>query len=331
MDLSIIIVHWNSEEFTRRCVSSIVDHVQGLDYEIIVLDNGSTDGSHETLRVSCSRARLLHSDKNLGFARANNSAYEHSSGRCVLFLNPDTEIVSPAINLMYSYLMSNPGAGAVGCRLLNADGSVQTSCVQRIPTIVNQLTDIEWLRLRLPRLSFWGIQALFDSGQTNSTEVEAVSGACVMIRREVFETVGRFSTDYFMYGEDLDLSYKVRKAGWKVCHLSGGTIVHYGGRSTRGREESGFRVVVMRESVFRFLEKTRGRSYAWAYRLSLPLAALPRFAACPFLLLWSSLSNRTSPWNTMKKWYWIVRWSFGLEGWSARLNSSQSSLAVEKS
>lgn len=331
MDLSIIIVHWNSADYTCRCVSSIVDHVKGLDREIIVLDNGSTDGSSDVLRSKCSHATLLRSEKNLGFARANNRAFEHSSGRCVLFLNPDTDVISPAINMMYSYLVSHPDAGAVGCRLLNADGSVQTSCVQRFPTIANQLTDIEWLRLRLPRLKIWGISALFDSGQKTTTEVEVVSGACVMLRRDVFESVGRFSTDYFMYGEDLDLSYKVRKAGWKVCHLGAGTIVHYGGRAAQRREESGFRVVLMRESVFRFLEKTRGRGYAWAYRLLLPLAAIPRFVACPFLLLSSSRANRSAPRNTIKKWYWIVRWSFGLEGWSTRLNSSQSSLAVEKS
>ena len=138
-----------------------------------------------------------------------------------LFLNPDTELVGPAINVLFDHLRALPDAGAVGCKLLNSDGTVQTSCIQSIPTILNQVLDSEASRAKWPRSLLWGMAPLFSASE-NPEEVEAITGACVMLKREVFEEVGLFSEDYFMYAEDIDLSYKIRKAGVQKLLCSSG-------------------------------------------------------------------------------------------------------------
>jgi GT2 family glycosyltransferase len=322
MDLSIIIVNWNSTDFTRKCISSILSTTRNLEYEIIVVDNASADDSYRRLCEQSEKVRLIGSPENVGFARANNLGFRGSFGKYVLFLNPDTETIGPAINLMYSCLESSPTVGAAGCKLLNADLSVQTSCVQRFPTIFNQVTDIEWLRLRFPNLGLWGIRPLFSKDPDIRADVEVLAGACVMLRREVFETIGYFSTDYFMYAEDIDLCYKIMKAGWKLRYVGSGSIVHYGKQSSTHREEDSFAVVVMRESVFKFLRKTKGPVYAQIYRLSLLLVAVLRLPVFAFLLaVPSSADNKISLRGSSRKWWKILRWSVGLEAWTKRLGT----------
>jgi len=203
MDLSIIIVNWNSAAFATACIDSIRAATRALQYEIIVVDNASGDDSLEQLKL-IPDVRLVASSTNLGFARANNLGYQHSSGDVLLFLNPDTSVVDSALSRMYSALLSSDQFGIVGCKLLNADGSLQTSCVQAFPTILNQLTDVEALKLRFPSLRMWGISCLFQNTKQIAS-VEVVSGACMMIRRKTFEAVALFTTDYFMYCEDVDL------------------------------------------------------------------------------------------------------------------------------
>src|SRR5690349_628891 len=234
MDLSIIIVNWNSAEYTIPCVSSILAHTN-LEFEIIVVDNASGDDSCRVIQERYPFVKLVRSPQNFGFARANNLGFQHSSGRILLFLNPDTELRGSAINLMHACLDSSADIGVLGCRLLNSNLSVQTSCIHVFPTILNQVVDIERFRQLFPRLQLWGMLPLFDADPEKPAEVEAISGACQMIRREVFEKVGRFSADYFMYMEDLDICDKVRKIGKKVCYLGAATIVHHGGQSSRKR------------------------------------------------------------------------------------------------
>jgi hypothetical protein len=329
MDLSIVIVSWNSERFLIDCVSSILSSVRGLAAEIIVVDNASSDGSCQILEEHFPEVKLIRLAENIGFPRANNLGFEHSSGECVLFLNPDTEVIGSAINSMHSVLTSSPGIGAVGCRLLNSDGSLQTSCIMPLPTIFNQVLDIEWLKLRCPGLTAWGIKPLFARDDQRPAEVEAISGACIMLKRAVFEKVGLFSTDYFMFSEDIDLCDKVGSAGWKLCYVAGATITHHLGQSSKHREEDAFRIVAVRESMFRFFRKTRGVRYAHLYRMALLAMASARI---PILALLLALPlpgiGRTAVRGSLKKWRKILTWSVGLEGWAARLQTSPDKNAV---
>lgn len=322
MDLSIVIVNWNSIEFTKACTASIRSTIVDLKYEIIVVDNASEAESCRRLSETFEDIRVVCTDHNVGFARANNLGVEFARSERILFLNPDTLVLKDAIRKMLSRLDSSPEIGAVGCRLLNGDMTLQTSCVLPFPTISNQLFGIDWLKECLPSLSLWGEDALFAETPDGVNDVEVVSGACVMVKREVFEKVGQFSTDYFMYSEDTDLCYKIRRAGWKVCHEGSAHIVHFGGQSTKKREDA-FSDVVMRESVFRILRKFRGRSYAQLYRLALLLSAVARLILlAPLLAIPTLTPHYAEIRQAFRKWRRIAAWSLGLERWAGDLANS---------
>src|SRR5579884_2431156 len=179
-ELSIIVVNWNSVAYLRECLRSIQSTLLNLPYEILVVDNGSSSDEARIVEAEFSAAKCLRSEKNLGFARANNWAVEHAAGEFLLFLNPDTKVLGSAIVTMMKELKTAPTASAIGCKLLNSDGSVQTSCIQRFPTISNQLLDIEALRSRFPHWQVWGTEPLFSAPAT-AVDVEVVSGACLMV------------------------------------------------------------------------------------------------------------------------------------------------------
>ena len=237
MDISIIIVNWNSRDYLRKCLDSVPAGIKGLEFEIVVIDSASFDGCAQMLRKHYPEVRFIQSDRNLGFARANNAAFLASTGNCVLFLNPDTELRGLAINLMREQLLALPDAGVVGCKLLNSDGTVQTSCIKSFPTLLNQFLDAELLRKLFPRSRLWGMSALLDNSDA-SAEVEVVSGACMMLRRLDFERIGMFTTDYFMYSEDVDLCLKSRKAGLKNYCVLSAVVVHHGGGSSAGAKHA---------------------------------------------------------------------------------------------
>lgn len=313
-ELSIIIVNWNSKEYLRKCVSSLRVTTRELECEIIVIDSASFDGCDQMLRDDFPEVRFIQSDSNLGFARANNAAFEVSSGRHVVFLNPDTEVVGGALATMVKWLRTLPEAGSVGCRLLNTDGSVQTSCIQSVPTILNQLLDFEFFRLRWPKLGLWGMAPLY-TGAKQPSVVEAISGACVMLKREVFERVGRFSVDYFMYAEDIDLSYKITQAGLRNYYLPDAEVVHHGGGSS-ATAASNFSTVMMRESVWRFLRKTRGLIYGLGYRACMLVIAVIRLGVLIVVYPILVLRRRGAGWSgSFRKWSAILRWSVFPQAW----------------
>jgi N-acetylglucosaminyl-diphospho-decaprenol L-rhamnosyltransferase len=274
MDVSIIYVNWNSEDYIRESIDSVYEHTHGLQFEIIVVDNASPRGNVDVLKERFPQITLIKSGKNLGFAGANNLGFKSSSGECILFLNPDTKLVNPAINAMARQLRELPDAGIIGCKLLNSDLSLQTSCIQSFPTILNQVLDTDVLRDRWPRNPLWGIGPLY-AENTEPAEVEVVSGACLMIRRAAFEKVGMFSEEYFMYAEDLDLCYKVAHAGYKNYYSGEGRVIHYGGKSSE--PESATRMKW--KAIPRFCDKNRGRFYGLAFRAVLAATAMCRLAA----------------------------------------------------
>ena len=326
LDLSIIIVNWNSADYVRRCLRSVYDHTHDLQFEIIVVDNASYDGCGEMLAREFPGVIFIQSDENLGFARANNLGFKKSTGAALLFLNPDTELVGSAINLLLSQLRNLPKAGAVGARLLNTDGTLQTSCVQSLPTILNQALDIELLRRLSPRSRLWGMAPLFSAGNQPS-EVEVISGACLLLTRDLFESVGRFSEEYFMYTEDLDLCFKTRRAGFENYYVPAATVIHHGGGSSR-QSNSQFSSVMVRESVGRFLRKTHGRSCAAVYQAAIGASAIFRLLllALAALVGLAFSKQRQRIFCAFKKWLAILRWSLGLERWVNNHQPSQHSI-----
>src|SRR5712692_3541390 len=265
--ISIIIVNWKSAAFVRKCLASIYANTSGITFEILVVDNASFDGCGEMLRHEFPAVRFIQSRDNLGF--------ERSTGRMLLFLNPDTEVVGPALECMMACLETVPDVGVVGPKLLNSDLSIQTSCLQSFPSILNQVLDADHLRAMFPKSSLWGNRALFEDSR-QPVPVDGISGACLMVRRSVFESVGRFNPDYFLYGEDMDLCYKVKKAGWKNYYVGGATVIHHGGQSTDSQSDNQFSSLMMRESLLKFVRAHRGYLYAHVFRWATAFAALCR-------------------------------------------------------
>lgn len=312
--LSVIIVNWNSRDYVRQCLASLQKHGWRADIEVIVVDGGSFDGCDAMLAAEYPPAIYVQSPDNVGFARANNLGIRHARGEYFLFLNPDTEFVEDTIRTLLSILEGDDSIGALGCRLLNQDRTLQTSCVQSFPTVANQVLDSEWLRKKTPTSRLWGTAALYTA--TKPTDVEVLSGACIMMPRRAYEKVAGFTEAYFMYGEDLDLCYKVRQAGFRVVYCPFTSLVHFGGGST-ARTVSTFSVVMMRTSVHRFLMLNGSRGEAARYRLAMRVSALCRLAVLwPLLLLGRRVvTNGSGSWQ---KWTAILRWSL------ARPNSSPS-------
>ncbi len=313
-EVSIIIVNWKSADYVKRCLESVYKFTAGLRFEVIVIDNASDDGCGEMLAREFKNVIFIQSNENIGFAQANNLGAGRARGKTVLFLNPDTELVNPAINILHRQLQSVPSAGAVGAKLLNPDRTLQTSCIQSTPTILNQALDADFLRALLPRAKLWGTEALWAERETEA-EVESLSGACIMARRDAFEKAGRFSSDYFMYCEDTELCYQIRASGYKIYYVPGANLIHYGGASSQ-QSRSQFCNVMMRDSIGRFFAKTRGRWYAAAYRASMTLSAVCRLAVLalglPFQCVCGKLKGSQ---EAFYKWRAILLWSLGAQTW----------------
>ena len=228
--LSIIIVSYNTRELLRACLSSIVETLASdVPYEIIVVDNASVDGSVEMLR-EFPQVKLVESEKNLGFAAANNRGLALSSGRYLLLLNSDTVLRKGALQELVDFLETHPGVGVVTGRLMYGDGSFQHSAFS-FPTL--------WMTF----FDFFPLNHRFVDSRLNGRypkgayaapfEIDHPLGACMMVRREVLEQVGPLSEDYFMYCEEIDWCLRIKAAGWRIYCQPKAEIVHYGGQSTR--------------------------------------------------------------------------------------------------
>jgi len=314
MKLSIIIVNWNSLGYLRKCLTSLYEHVRDLSFEAIVVDNASPEPGIESLNADFPDVVVIKSNINLGFAGANNLGFSRSSGEYVLFLNPDTEVTDNAFKTILDQSLSVPDPGVIGCKLLNSDLTVQTSCIQTFPTIPNQLLDYEYLRLRWPACSFWSIDALFSESE-NPVPVEVISGACMLLRRDVFERSGMFTEDYFMYAEDLDLCYKVKALGFRNYYVGKAQVIHHGGRSSDLVNVSNWSIIMRFNAVHKFCVKRQGSLYGSLFRATMGAAALLRVAllsiAKPFAgndLRKQSIKNSTS------KWWAVLKWSYGVDG-----------------
>jgi GT2 family glycosyltransferase len=304
-EVSVIIVNWNAKDYLRQCLTSLFKHCQAVRFEVIVVDSGSFDGSAEMVAREFPSVLFAQSSQNVGFARANNLGVRQSRGRYLLFLNPDTEFTEDSVWILCDCIRSSPDAGAIGCRLLNTDRTLQTSCVQSFPTVINQALDAEFLQRWFPRSSLWGASALHATEQTFG-KVEVVSGACIFITRAVFETIGGFTEDYFMYGEDLDLCFKVRRFGYCVYYTGETNVIHHGcGSSRKGKED--FADVMMRDSVYRFMRLNRGVVHAACYRAAMAGAASVRI---PLIIALRALGRARK--TTLWKWLSILSWSLGL-------------------
>lgn len=316
MDLSILIVNWNSARYLKACLSSIYHEVKSIKFEVLVVDNASYDGSAQLVKDEFSQVTFIQSEKNLGFTRGNNLLFRQAQGRNILLLNPDTEIVGDAVQIMLKHLDRLPQAGAIGCRLVDAEGAVQTS-ILAFPTIWNQLLDIEFLQRRFPGSSLWNLRPLYAESAAPA-EVEALAGACFMVKRHVFEQVGLMSEDYVMYGDDIELSYKIWKAGYKVFYINQSRVIHHEGKSAESWKR-GLPDVWKRASIYRFLTESHGRWYCGCYKVAMALAAFFRLGLLALMKPFAGTPGRKEKLNfAMIKWKRLFQWAVGMKGWAKR-------------
>lgn len=231
MDLSIIIVNWNTQAMLRDCLASVVGGIATLHVEIIVVDNASQDGSPEMVQREFPHVHLIRNTTNLGFAAANNQALALASGRNILLLNSDTIVLGDVLTQSVAYLDEHSTVGVMGCRVLNTDGSLQPTC-SRFPTLIN-------LMLFATGLDRLGPRGLFDRyllrtwDRRNEADVDVVTGCYLMIRRSAMALVGLLDESFFFYGEETDWCRRFQNEGWAVRFAPVGQIVHHGSGSSR--------------------------------------------------------------------------------------------------
>jgi len=229
MDLSIVVVSWNTRDLLRCCLESVKATCSNLAYEVLVVDNGSTDGSVELVAEDFPDVILLRNRENVGFARANNQAIRISRGRHLLLLNSDAELIESTARRIVDFLDAHPEAGALGGQLLNPDGSFQSSYAD-FPSLGGEVLLLTGLArwLRWPGYPFYP--------ETRSQQVQLVdwvSGALLAVRRSAAESVGTLDEDYFMYTEEVDWCYRLWKAGWAIYYLPEVKAYHHAGGSSR--------------------------------------------------------------------------------------------------
>lgn len=225
MDISVVIINWNTKELVLQCIRSVYDTISGLDVEIWMVDNGSSDGSVEAVKETFPAVRIIENGENLGFAKANNRALAKISGKYALLLNSDAVLTPGAVAALFNFMERTPEAGMTCGQLLNEDGSLQNSFAN-FPTLASLLVNESALRLIAPHR--YKSKTFSASGPT---EIESGIGACLMVRKAAMETVGLMDERYFFFLEETDWALCMRRAGWKSFFVPGARIYHFQGRS----------------------------------------------------------------------------------------------------
>ena len=288
-NLSIVIVNWNTRELLAECLRSVVssqlpvvsgqssdvsyqstrtDNCQ-LTTETFVIDHASTDGSTAMVRERFPWVHLIENRENVGFARANNQGIALATGRCVLLLNPDTEVHPGALAALVAFMDAHPRAGACGARLLNSDGSLQPACHPML-TPGREFWRLLFLDRLWPRATYR--MARWDA--VTPRRIEVIKGACLLLRREALAQVGPLDDSYFMYTEEVDLCYRLAQAGWTLWYVPAAVVTHHGEGSSRQARETMY--IQLYRSKVQFFRKFGGERRARRFKRLLWLAYLPR-------------------------------------------------------
>jgi GT2 family glycosyltransferase len=295
-DVSIVIVSWNTRDILRDCLASIFAETRGVRFEVIVVDNASSDDSVEMIRCEFPEVTLIGNCDNRGFAAANNQGIDAAQGRYVLLLNPDTVVLDGAIDKSVGFADAHPQAAVVGCKVLNSDRTLQRSCFM-FPSALNLFLLATYLDRLFSRNRFFGRDRMSWWDADDSRPVDVVSGCFMLVRRETIDQVGKLDERYFMYGEETDWCYRFTKAGWKVLFTPDAQIIHLGGSSS-DRVRLPMRLQ-LRASILLFIKSHRSR---FSYILASLAVSLFFALRVPFWLVRAAFSARTrlTDWQTAK-------------------------------
>jgi GT2 family glycosyltransferase len=303
VDLSIIIVNWNTRDLLAHCLTSVYKHAPACAYEVIVVDNASTDDSASMIKERFAQARLIENATNVGFACANNQAIVESEGKYLLLLNSDAMVQPGSLDAMLYFAESHPELAALGPKLVNPDATFQASYAA-FPTLWSEL-------MLLTGLSRWYIGPYAPSPRPRVGEcarsVGWVAGAAMLLRRSAIEDVGLLDEGYFLYGEETDWCFRFHRHGWEIWYLPDVAITHVAGASSRKRPVRSY--VSLYSGKLRFFNKSYGRATAgWLAIIFILLAAL-RVATWSLLLLGLPKVKRQSTRQRLSQDLALLRWA----------------------
>jgi N-acetylglucosaminyl-diphospho-decaprenol L-rhamnosyltransferase len=250
VSLSIVIVSYNVRYFLEQCLHTVRRAGMGMQVEVIVVDNGSGDGSVPYLKPLFREVQFIEAGRNLGFAKACNLGYKHTSGNYVLFLNPDVLLAEDTLRVAVQFLINHPEAGAVGVKMIDGSGSFLKESKRGFPAPLAALYKLCGLARLFPRSSHFSRYYLGHLDAQQNHSVDVLAGAFMMLPRTVLEQAGLFDETFFMYGEDIDLSYRIKQKGYQNYYLADTAIVHFKGESTRRPSLKHIRLFYKAMSIF---------------------------------------------------------------------------------
>ncbi len=311
LDLTIVIVNWNTKDLLANCLRSIRDAQPALAYKTIVIDNKSKDGSLEMVQKDFPECLAKGSGGNLGFGQASNIGAALAESEFVLFLNPDTEISAGSLEKMIQKMRDDGQIGALGCKIRNLNGTIQNLGVQQFPTPANAIVKF-LVTSDMPRMfqSMMPWQNPHESGY-----VLKLFGACLLVRREVLNSVGAFDERFFMYCEDVDLCLRIHRAGWKLYYMSDVEILHLGACSSN-QVPGAFSVLMGCESLSLYMKKYYGRLGEFAFRIALLAALSVRVIGLAGAGIFRAIGVKMATPNlsaSIRKHWTLGKWALGLE------------------
>lgn len=274
MKLSIIVVSWNTRDILADCLESVYRHPPTDPFELVLVDNASSDGSAEMVKTRYPQVRLVESGSNLGFAQGNNLAVPMCVGEYILLLNPDTIVKPKALQALIDFLDTHPEAGAAGSMLLNPDGTLQPSCHPR-PQLGREL----WRLLHFDSLKPYGRYNMYQWDLTKNREVDVLMGASLIVRKVILDQIGFLDGDYFMYSEEVDLCFRLQKAGWKLYYVPESKVIHLGGQSSKQVPTDMFLQLYL--GKLKYFRKHYGPLAGFVYKVILYIAAFMRLLMTP--------------------------------------------------
>ena len=233
MLLSIIIVNYNVKYFVEQCLHAVLNATKNIDAEIIMVDNNSTDGSNNYLKNKFANVSFIWSPENTGFSKANNIALEHATGKYILFLNPDTIIAADCLEKCVSFFDSKYDIGALGVRMIDGAGKYLKESKRGFPSPLTSFFKLSGLAAVFPNSRLFARYYLGHLPENENNYIDVLAGAFMMVKKEILDIIGGFDEAFFMYGEDIDLSYRIQKAGYKNYYFTETTIIHFKGESTK--------------------------------------------------------------------------------------------------
>jgi O-antigen biosynthesis protein len=309
IELSIIIVNWNVKEYLIKCIKSILQKIENIKYEIIVVDNASTDGSIQELKKSVTFKNIItiENDINKGFAAANNQGYDIARGEIILFLNPDTFFLDNNLKEIINELKKSVKIGVATCKVLNHDMSIQKTCARHFPNIRRKVYD-ELLFSNY--ISFFEGKGEYykDKYYKKSMYVECISGCFMLIKKVVLEKTGAFDERYFMYGEDIEICSRIKKMGFEIIFCPEMSILHFGGKSSKKSKISYFNTTKRLESDYILIKKICGNADANAYRLIIIIGSVIRILGA--FIAWKCMKKEM--YQIIEKHKYCLKWGLGL-------------------